>query len=74
MSRGIFPVICVLFNLFIIVKFSVCSYLTSFVKFIPWYFVLFDAVVNSFGFSLFDGSTLVFRNAVDLYILILHLY
>lgn len=67
--------ICVFFGLFIIVlKFLVYGSLTFFVKFIPWYFVLFDAVVNNFVFSLFDGSLLVFRNAVDLYILILHLY
>ena len=63
----------IFFNLFIIVKFSVCRYLISFVKFIPWYFVLFDAVVNRV-FLLLDGSLLLFRSAVDVCVFILHLY
>ena len=48
--------ICVFFVLFIIVlRFSVYRSLMSFVKFIPQYFVLFDAIVNRV-FSLLDGS------------------
>ena len=74
MSTGIFAVICIFFGLFVIVlKFSVYGSLTSFVKFIPWYLVLFDAIVNRV-FSLLDGSLLLFRNAVDFCVFTLHLY
>ena len=47
---------------------------TSLVRFIPRYFILFDAVVNGIVFliSLSDSLLLVYRNTTDLSILILY--
>ena len=47
---------------------------TSLVRFIPMYFILSDAILNGIAFliCLFDSSLLVYRNAVDFYILILY--
>ena len=47
---------------------------TSFVRFIPRYFILFDAIVNGIVFliSLSASSPLVCRNATDFCVLILY--
>ena len=44
----------------------------SLVKFVPRYFILFDAIVNGIVFLIFlsDGSLLVYRNTTDFCILI----
>lgn len=45
-TQDIIPFICI-FDFFINVSiFSVCTYFKSLVKFIPWYFVIFDAAAN----------------------------
>ena len=51
---GVFPFLCILFN-FVhqVLQFSEYRSYTSLVKFIPRYFVLFDAVVNRVAFFLF---------------------
>ena len=51
-----------------------CRSFTSLVKFIPWYFVLSDAIVNRVFFSLSNGSLLVFRNAIDFLFVCLFIY
>ena len=66
-TQDIIPFICI-FDFINVSIFSVCRYFKSLVKFIPWYFVLFDAVAN--WFSLSDGLSSVFRNAVDFCVLI----
>ena len=76
---NIFPLICVFLISFISdLQFSVYKSFTSMVKFIPRYFILFDAVVNGIVslISLSDISLLVYRKATDfcIFILILHLY
>ena len=55
-------------------QFSKYRYFTSLSKFIPRYFILFDAMVNGIVYliSLSDSSLLVYRNATDLCILILY--
>ena len=56
-----------------VLQFSVYRFFTSLVKFIPKYFILFDAIVNetvSF-ISFSDSSLLVYRNATDFCVLIL---
>ena len=48
--------------------------LSPWLKFIPRYFILFDAILNGIFFllSLSDSSLLVYRKAADFYILILY--
>ena len=57
-----------------VLQFSECSPFVSLGRFIPRYFILFDAVVNGFVslISLSDLSLLVYRNAVDFCVLILY--
>ena len=49
-----------------------CESCTSFVKFIPKHFILFDAIVNGIVFLIYvlDRSLLVCRNIIDFCILI----
>ena len=54
-----------------ILSFSVCRSLTSLVKFILRYFILFDAIVNGIVFLIFHSdSLLAYRNTADFCILI----
>ena len=58
-----------------VLQFSVYRSFTSLVKFIPRYFILFDAVINEIVFliCLSDSSLLVYRNATEFWILNLYL-
>ena len=55
-----------------ILQFS--KYNSSLVRFTPRYFILFDLIVNEIVFliSLSGSSLLVYRNATNLYLLILY--
>ena len=52
-----------------IIQFLVYKSFTSLVKFIPRYFILFDAIANGIAFltSLLDSSFLVCKNTIDCY-------
>ena len=57
----------------IVLQFSKYRSFTSSCRFIPRYFILFDAVVNElFSVSLSDSSLLVYRNATNFCIFILY--
>ena len=57
-----------------VLKFSEYRSFTFLVRFIPGYFILFDAIVNGIIFliSLYGSSLLVYRNITDFCILILY--
>ena len=57
-----------------VLQFSVYRSFTSLVKFIPKYFIVFDAIVNGIVFLYFfsDSLLLVYRNTIDFCMLILY--
>ena len=63
-----------IFSFFNVLQFSEYRSFTSLVRFIPRYFILFDAIVNGMVFfiSPFDSSLLVHKNATDFWLLILY--
>ena len=72
-SPGIEPQSLVLIGIFFTAE-SPGNFLVSFGRFIPWYFILFDAVVNGIVslISLSHVSLLVYGNATDFFVLILY--
>ena len=54
--------------------FQKCKFCTSFIKFIPKYFILFNAIVSGvvFFFLFSDCLLLVYRNTIDFNILTLY--
>ena len=70
----IFPSVCVVFDFISILEFSEGRSFFSLGKFIPRYFILFDVMVNSIASLIYlsDPSLLVYRNAIDLCVLILY--
>ena len=65
--------ICIIFSFFHL-HLTVVLAFASFARFIPRYFILFDALVNGIIFLILlsDLSLLVYRNTTDFYILILY--
>ena len=62
------------FSFVIVLKFSVYKSFTSFVKLIPKFFLIFDAIVSGIILISFSGRLLlVYRNTIDFCMLILHL-
>ena len=54
-------------------SYSFLRVFTSLLRFIPRYFIIFDAIMTGLILiSVSDSSSLVYKNAIDLYILILY--
>ena len=74
-TQYVFPFICVIFSVFSInvLQFPKYRTLASLGRFIPRYFIHFDAVVNRIIFlAVSDSSLLTYRNTIGFYILILY--
>ena len=73
-EHGIFFLVLSLISFITNLKFSEYSSFASLGKFIPKYFTLFDVMVNGIVslISLSDLSLLLYRNAIDLFVLILY--